>query len=106
MRLEIITLNETHISRYTISLQHGDFTWTIKKRYKHILYLHQQLSLYRTSLDIPFPTKTHRTRRASFKNTVTEETAERVALETVAVPRSNSKKRDGRPRVRKGALPR
>ncbi|CAH2979630.1 unnamed protein product [Chilo suppressalis] len=91
---------------YTISLQHGDFTWTIKKRYKHILYLHQQLALYRASLKIPFPTKTHKSRRASFKNTLnTEETAERVALE--ALPRSNSKKRDGRtPRKRKGALPR
>ncbi|KOB76440.1 Phospholipase D1, partial [Operophtera brumata] len=101
-----VTTHLLNPNLYTISLKHGDFTWTIKKRYKHILYLHQQLSLYRTSLDIPFPTKTHRTRRASFKNTVTEETAERVALDAVAVPRSNSKKRDARPRVRKGALPR
>ncbi|CAH0717450.1 unnamed protein product, partial [Brenthis ino] len=90
---------------YTINLQHGDFTWTIKKRYKHILYLHQQLSLYRATLQIPFPTKTHKSRRASFKNTVnSEEIAEKVALE--AVTRSNSKRRENRPRKRKGALPR
>ncbi|XP_063823653.1 phospholipase D1 [Ostrinia nubilalis] len=100
-----VTTHLLNPNLYTIHLQHGDFTWTIKKRYKHILYLHQQLALYRTSLNIPFPTKTHKSRRASFKNTVsTEEKAEKMALQ--ALPRSNSKKRDGRPRKRKGALPR
>ncbi|CAB3220831.1 unnamed protein product [Arctia plantaginis] len=100
-----VTTHLLNPNLYTISLQHGEFNWTIKKRYKHVLYLHQQLTLYRASLDIPFPTKTHKTRRASFKNTVnTEEKAERVALQ--ALPRSNSKRREGRPRKRKGALPR
>lgn len=99
-----VTTHLLNPNLYTISLQHGDFTWTIKKRYKHILNLHQQLTLYRASLNIPFPTKAHKSRRASFKNTVdTEEKAERVALE--AVPRSNSK-RITKPRKRKGALPR
>ncbi|CAF4949483.1 unnamed protein product [Pieris macdunnoughi] len=100
-----VTTHLLNPNLYTINLEHGDFKWTIKKRYKHILYLHQQLALYRTSLKIPFPTKSHKTRRASFKNTVdTEEKAERIALE--ALPRSNSKKRECRPRKRKGALPR
>ncbi|XP_053600044.1 phospholipase D2 isoform X2 [Plodia interpunctella] len=100
-----VTTHLLNPNLYTIALQHGEFSWTIKKRYKHILYLHQQLTLYRTSLDIPFPTKSHKSRRASFKNTVnTEEKAEKVALQ--ALPRSESKKRDGRPRKRKGALPR
>ncbi|XP_026326584.1 phospholipase D2 [Hyposmocoma kahamanoa] len=99
-----VTTHLLNPNLYTIRLQHGDFTWTIKKRYKHILYLHQQLSIYRTSLNIPFPTKTHKSRRASFKNTVdTEARAERVALD--ALPRSESK-RGVRPRKRKGALPR
>ncbi|XP_026745691.1 phospholipase D2 isoform X1 [Trichoplusia ni] len=99
-----VTTHLLNPNLYTISLTHGDFNWSIKKRYKHILYLHQQLTLYRASLDIPFPTKNHKTRRASFKNTVdTEEKAEKVALQ--AVPRSNSK-RNVRPRKRKGALPR
>ncbi|CAH2244300.1 jg2602 [Pararge aegeria aegeria] len=81
---------------YTINLQHGDFSWTIKKRYKHIL----------ASLKIPFPTKTHKSRRASFKNTYeSEEKAEKVALEAVA-RRNSNKRREGRPRKRKGALPR
>nr|XP_013190121.1 unnamed protein product [Amyelois transitella] len=100
-----VTTHLINPNLYTIALQHGEFSWTIKKRYKHILYLHQQLTLYRTSLDIPFPTKSHKSRRASFKNTVnTEEKAERVALQ--ALPRSDSKKREQKPRKRKGALPR
>uniref|UniRef100_A0A1Y1KD91 PX domain-containing protein n=1 Tax=Photinus pyralis TaxID=7054 RepID=A0A1Y1KD91_PHOPY len=53
---------------YTITLTHGDFTWQVKRRYKHIQHLHQQLVLFRTSLNIPFPTKTHRQRRDNFKN--------------------------------------
>ncbi|CAG9562934.1 unnamed protein product [Danaus chrysippus] len=100
-----VTTHLLNPNLYKINLQHGDFTWTIKKRYKHILYLHQQLSLYRASLKIPFPTKTHKVRRASFKNTIdSEEKAEIVALQ--AVPRSNSRRREGRPKKRKGALPR
>ncbi|XP_061706490.1 phospholipase D2 [Cydia pomonella] len=99
-----VTTHLLNPNLYTINLQHGDFTWTVRKRYKHILYLHQQLTLYRASLDIPFPTKTHKSRRASFKNTLhDEEKAEKVALE--ALPRSQSKKM-ARPRKRKGALPR
>ncbi|XP_052738027.1 phospholipase D2 isoform X2 [Bicyclus anynana] len=101
-----VTTHLLNPNLYTISLEHGDFTWKIKKRYKHILYLHQQLSLYRASLKIPFPTKTHKSRRASFKNTYeSEEKAERVALEAVARKNSN-KRREARPRKRKGALPR
>jgi hypothetical protein len=56
-----------HVDRYTIQLQHGDFSWTIRKRYKHIQHLHQQLKLFRASLNIPFPTRAHRERRSSFR---------------------------------------
>jgi hypothetical protein len=56
-----------HFNRYTLQLQHGDFSWTIKKRYKHIQHLHQQLKLFRASLNIPFPTRAHRERRSSFR---------------------------------------
>ncbi|XP_059486172.1 phospholipase D2 isoform X2 [Neocloeon triangulifer] len=52
---------------YTIELQHAEFTWTIRKRYKHFYHLHQQLRIFRAGLTIPFPTRTHRERRASFK---------------------------------------
>ncbi|XP_076379178.1 phospholipase D isoform X2 [Megalopta genalis] len=50
--------------------KHGGFTWTIKKRYKDIQYLHNQLKIYRASLNIPFPTKTHKERRNSLKSLV------------------------------------
>nr|XP_023026917.1 phospholipase D1-like [Leptinotarsa decemlineata] len=52
---------------YTISLVHGSYSWQIKKRYKQIQHLHQQLVLFRTSLNIPFPSKTHKNKRRTFK---------------------------------------
>lgn len=33
------------INRYTIEVTHGRFVWTVKRRYKHFLHLHQQLKL-------------------------------------------------------------
>lgn len=56
--------------RYTISVTHANFTWEIKKRYGQIQHLHQQLILFRTSLNIPFPTKTHKNKKKSFKEIV------------------------------------
>lgn len=53
---------------YTIELKHGPYVWQIKKRYKHFYALHQQLRVYRATLNIPFPTRTHKERRASFRN--------------------------------------
>ncbi|KAK9512055.1 hypothetical protein O3M35_000566 [Rhynocoris fuscipes] len=63
-----VTTHLLNPNLYTIELKHGDFHWEIKKRYKDILHLHQQLRLYRASLNIPFPTKTHKQHRSSFKN--------------------------------------
>lgn len=57
-----------NISRYTIELTHGPFSWTIKRRYKHFSTLHQQLSIFRTSLNIPFPMRSHKEKRATIKN--------------------------------------
>lgn len=62
-----VTTHFLNPNLYTIELRHGDFTWTIKKRYKHILQLHQQLKLFRASLNIPFPTRAHRERRNSLR---------------------------------------
>lgn len=47
--------------------------WTIKKRYKHINALHQQLRVFRASLNFPFPTRSHKERRASFRNNYSTE---------------------------------
>ncbi|XP_054268857.1 phospholipase D1-like [Macrosteles quadrilineatus] len=66
-----VTTHLLNPNLYTIELRHGDFTWTLKKRYKHFHQLHQQLRLFRASLNIPFPTKTHKERRESAKHIAT-----------------------------------
>ncbi|XP_011308868.1 phospholipase D2 [Fopius arisanus] len=63
-----VTTHPINPNLYTIEFKHGPFIWTVKKRYKHIQHLHNQLKLYRASLNIPFPTKSHRERRNSLKN--------------------------------------
>ncbi|XP_074643651.1 phospholipase D1-like [Tubulanus polymorphus] len=50
---------------YYIQISHGDQTWTISRRYKHFLYLHEQMILYNARLHIPMPSKDHRERRRS-----------------------------------------
>ncbi|XP_017779979.1 PREDICTED: phospholipase D2 [Nicrophorus vespilloides] len=74
---------------YTICFEHGNFTWKVKKRFKHFFDLHQQLMLFRTSLNIPFPTKTHRKRRESFRNTATadEKTGKKKKIMLPRFPR-------------------
>uniref|UniRef100_A0A146LLZ0 Phospholipase n=2 Tax=Lygus hesperus TaxID=30085 RepID=A0A146LLZ0_LYGHE len=67
-----VTTHLMNPNLYTIELKHGDFQWTIRKRYKHFLNLHQQLRLFRTSLNIPLPSKLHREQRASFRNAVSQ----------------------------------
>lgn len=39
----------------------------IKRRYKHFMSLHQQLSFFRTSLNIPFPSRAHKEKRTTLK---------------------------------------
>jgi len=77
-----VTTHPLNPNLYTIEFRHGPFVWTIKKRYKHIQYLHNQLKIYRASLNIPFPTKSHRERRNSLKSlrTVDEKKGRRNAL--------------------------
>ncbi|CAB0042425.1 unnamed protein product [Trichogramma brassicae] len=69
-----VTTHPLNPNLYTIEFTHGAFTWSVKKRYKHIQYLHNQLKIYRASLNIPFPTKKHREMRSSFKNMPHKET--------------------------------
>nr|XP_032834394.1 phospholipase D1-like [Petromyzon marinus] len=42
---------------FTVELSHGEFAWTIRRRYKHFQALHQELQRYRTLLHIPIPTR-------------------------------------------------
>lgn len=78
-----VTTHPVNPNLYTIELRHGPFIWTIRKRYKHIQYLHNQLKMYRASLNIPFPTKSHREKRNSLKhlgNTMDKKKGRRNAL--------------------------
>jgi len=52
---------------YTIEAKHGDFSWTIKRRYKHFNDLHDRLQAFRVATKIPIPTKKHRERRKTMK---------------------------------------
>lgn len=52
---------------YTITIKHGEFEWTIRRRYKHFQHLHQQLQLYKVRCNLPMPTKSQRRRRQSVK---------------------------------------
>ncbi|RWS31654.1 phospholipase D2-like isoform X2 [Leptotrombidium deliense] len=52
---------------YLIEVRHGDYLWTVKRRYNHFLSLHQQLRLYRASLNVPLPLKRHQERRRSLE---------------------------------------
>ncbi|XP_071133944.1 phospholipase D1-like isoform X1 [Mytilus edulis] len=54
---------------YTIAIKHGEFEWTIRRRYKHFTHLHQQLQLYKAKCSLPMPTKSQRRRRQSVKGT-------------------------------------
>lgn len=63
-----ITTHLLNPNLYTIELTHGQFTWQIKKRYKHFNTLHQQLRVFRASLNFPFPTRSHKEKRATIKS--------------------------------------
>ncbi|XP_055916845.1 phospholipase D2 isoform X2 [Eupeodes corollae] len=97
---------------YTIELTHGPFTWTIKKRYKHFNSLHQQLMVFRASLNIPFPIRSHKEKRATMRtvaiqmdeqssqNTESKSTDEAISgatnqeiVPTTTVVKKNKKKR-------------
>ncbi|KAM8713812.1 hypothetical protein ACLKA7_014042 [Drosophila subpalustris] len=62
-----VTTHLLNPNLYTIELTHGTFKWTIKRRYKHFNSLHQQLSFFRTSLNIPFPSRAHKEKRTTLK---------------------------------------
>ncbi|XP_052840852.1 phospholipase D2 isoform X1 [Drosophila gunungcola] len=67
-----ITTHLLNPNLYTIELTHGPFKWTIKRRYKHFNSLHQQLSFFRTSLNIPFPSRSHKEKRTTLKATASQ----------------------------------
>lgn len=90
---------------YTIQLTHGSFVWTVKKRYKDFSNLHNQLRIFRTSLNFPLPSRTHREIRSSFRNN------NKISISTISTSNMNvssdeSNKRKRKTKKKKGSLPR
>ncbi|XP_055481919.1 phospholipase D1 isoform X3 [Psammomys obesus] len=55
------------ISLYTIELTHGEFTWQVKRKFKHFQEFHRELLKYKAFIRIPIPTKRHTFRRQNVK---------------------------------------
>lgn len=91
---------------YTIQLTHGSFVWTIKKRYKDFSNLHNQLRIFRTSLNFPLPSRTHREIRSSFRNN------NKISVSTISNSNMNAESDGGtnkqkrKEKKKKGSLPR
>ncbi|XP_037728372.1 phospholipase D2 isoform X2 [Drosophila subpulchrella] len=94
-----VTTHLLNPNLYTIELTHGPFKWTIKRRYKHFNSLHQQLSFFRTSLNIPFPSRSHKEKRTTLKATASqladESTLKDLPAHTKVKPSSTSMSGEG-----------
>ncbi|XP_075717731.1 phospholipase D1 [Rhinoderma darwinii] len=53
---------------YTIELTHGEFTWQVKRKYKHFQDLHRELLRYKAFIRIPIPTRSHTVRRQTVRS--------------------------------------
>lgn len=42
---------------YTIELTHGEFTWQVKRKFKHFQEFHRELLRYKAFVRIPIPTR-------------------------------------------------
>ncbi|XP_067322146.1 phospholipase D1 [Anolis sagrei] len=52
---------------YTIELTHGEFTWQVKRKFKHFQEFHRELLRYKAFIRIPIPTRRHTVRRQTVK---------------------------------------
>ncbi|CAI9595461.1 unnamed protein product [Staurois parvus] len=55
------------MSIYTIELTHAEFTWQVKRKYKHFQDLHRELLRYKAFIRIPIPTRSHTVRRQTVR---------------------------------------
>ncbi|XP_063298750.1 phospholipase D1 [Pelobates fuscus] len=55
------------INIYTIELTHGEFTWQVKRKFKHFQDLHRELLRYKAFIRIPIPIRSHTVRRQTVK---------------------------------------
>lgn len=42
---------------YTIELTHGEFTWHVKRKFRHFQEFHRELLRYKAFVRIPIPTR-------------------------------------------------
>ncbi|CAF3487376.1 unnamed protein product [Rotaria sordida] len=47
-------------TRYTITLRHGEFNWTITKKYKDLVIFFERMNVFQKTAALPFPTTSHR----------------------------------------------
>ncbi|XP_074859720.1 phospholipase D1 isoform X2 [Carettochelys insculpta] len=52
---------------YTIEFTHGEFTWQVKRKFKHFQDFHRELLRYKAFIRIPIPTRSHTVRRQTIK---------------------------------------
>nr|XP_033814664.1 phospholipase D1 isoform X2 [Geotrypetes seraphini] len=52
---------------YTIELTHGEFTWQVKRKFKHFEELHRELLRYKAFIRIPIPIRSHTVRRQTVR---------------------------------------
>ncbi|XP_062988054.1 phospholipase D1 [Elgaria multicarinata webbii] len=52
---------------YTVELTHGEFTWQVKRKFKHFQEFHRELLRYKAFIRIPIPTRRHTVRRQTIK---------------------------------------
>ncbi|XP_033740718.1 phospholipase D1-like [Pecten maximus] len=52
---------------YTVQVTHGEFQWTVRRRFKHFDHLHSTLRNFRMQRRIPLPTKSHYEKRKSVR---------------------------------------
>ncbi|XP_069134216.1 phospholipase D1-like isoform X1 [Argopecten irradians] len=52
---------------YTVQVTHGEFQWTVRRRFKHFDHLHSSLRNFRMQRRIPLPTKSHHEKRKSVR---------------------------------------
>jgi phospholipase D1/2 len=92
---------------YTIQLQHGSFTWSIKKRYKDFAALHNSLRMFRASLNFPLPTRAHREIRSSFRADHKASVISTISNSNLnGADEANKKRNVKKKKKKKGSLPR
>ncbi|XP_043854121.1 LOW QUALITY PROTEIN: phospholipase D1 [Dromiciops gliroides] len=66
-RFTSTTRVSTSINLYTIELTHGEFTWQVKRKFKHFQEFHRELLKYKAFIRIPIPHQRHTFRRQNVK---------------------------------------